>query len=205
MYKSYDQLGAQPTPDRDLMDVLELSNSQHKKHILSTHRIVCIDIYADWCGPCKQTAPDYSLIASKYSKPNYCAVVKYNLEKMLPIEKANIHGIPVFEFYVDGKQVDQIVGADIPKVEEKLKNLLQGDSKNQQFPSVEDLTGPVYNRNSIRNNRIHVPQTDSEPYQSNTSYNQSYGQGLDSYSQQPTIGSNQGLYRSQQDPHIRYQ
>lgn len=178
MYKSYDQLGAQPDPDRDIMEVLELANVQHKNHILASNHIVCIDIYADWCGPCKQTAPAYALVASNYSKPGHCAVVKYNLEKMHPSEKANIHGIPVFEFYVDGKQVDQIVGADIPQVEDKLKGLLQGGAR---MPQVEDLTkGPVYNRNSIRNNRSQMPQMDSssgEPYQPGAgTYHQPYQQ-----------------------------
>ena len=83
-----------------------------------------VDFYADWCGPCKQTAPEYSRVAATYSKPGVCAVAKYNLDKIDPSEKGNIHGIPVFQFFVNGKQVDEIVGADIPRVEETLKSLL---------------------------------------------------------------------------------
>jgi thioredoxin 1 len=178
MYKSYDQLGAQPEPNRDILDVLEVANGQHKRHIIANHNVVCVDIYADWCGPCKQTAPEYSRVAATYSKPGVCAVVKYNLDKVDPSERGNIHGIPVFQFFVNGKQVDEIVGADIPRVEETLKNLLQGGARVQQQP-VEDLTkGPMYNRNTIRNNRSQMPQMDSsggEPYQSNTgNYHQPY-------------------------------
>ena len=180
MYKNYDQLGVQPDSDRDVLDVLELANTQHKNHILSTHKIVCIDVYADWCGPCKQTAPQYSLVSSNYSKPGLCAVVKYNLDKMHPSEKTNIHGIPVFQFYVDGKQVDEIVGADIPKVEETIKSLLQNTQKPSQ---VKDLTGSgsgSFNRSSIRNTRSTMPSMDSskgEPYQpSQGNYHQPYQQ-----------------------------
>jgi len=178
MYKSYDQLGAQPDPNRDILEVTELADFNHKKHILSTNRVVCIDIYADWCGPCKQTAPAYALVASTYSNPGHCAVVKYNWDKMPPNERANIQGIPIFEFYVEGKKMDQIVGADIPQVEEKLKFFLQGGSQRFMPPQVEDLTkGPVYNRNSIRNTRAQMPQMDSssgEPYQATNSYHQPY-------------------------------
>jgi thioredoxin 1 len=179
MYKSYDQLGVQPEPDRDVLEVLEIANVQHKKHILSNHNVVCVDIYADWCGPCKQTAPEYSLVAAKYSKPGVCAVVKYNLDKMDPSEKNRIHGIPVFQFFVNGQQIDEIVGADIPRVEEKLKTILQGGVPRPQQQQVEDLTkGPVYNRNSIRHNRSQMPQMDSssgEPYMANTgNYHQPY-------------------------------
>lgn len=201
MYKSYDQLGAQTEPNRDLFDVLELANTQHKNHILSSHRIVCIDIYADWCGPCKQTAPSYSLIASTYNKPGHCAIVKYNLEKMHPSEKAKVHGIPVFEFYVDGKQVDEIVGADIPQVEEKIKNLLQGIG-HVKLGKVQDNTkGPGFNRSSIRNNRSHMPQMDSvkgEPYQEGSgNYHQPY-QGQPIYHQPELTSQTPG-------PQIRYQ
>lgn len=212
MYKSYDQLGAQPEPDRDVMEVLELANPQHKKHIISTHRVVCIDIYADWCGPCKQTAPAYALVASNYSKLGHCAVVKYNLDKMNPAEKANIHGIPVFEFYVDGKQVDQIVGADIPQVEDKLKALLQGGSQRQQMPTVEDLTkGPIHSRNSIRNNRAQMPQMDpsaGEPYQPTSgNYHQPYqGQRqANMHSSQRPMNPAPDPRMYNQGPQIRYQ
>lgn len=174
MYRSYDQLGAQPDPNRDVMDVLELANIQHKKHILSTHHVVCIDIYADWCGPCTQTAPNYALLASTYSKPGLCAVVKYNLDKIHPSEKANIHGIPVFQFYLDGNQVDEIVGADIPGVEEKLKFLLQGGNSERKVSATP--TGPN-TRNSIRNSRTNMPSIDNQqgiPYQSANAYHQPY-------------------------------
>jgi thioredoxin 1 len=168
MYRNYDQLGVQPEPDRDVLDVVEIANTQHKKHIISNHNVVCVDIYADWCGPCKQTAPEYSRIAATYSKPGTCAVVKYNLDKMDPPEKAKIHGIPVFQFFVNGHQVDEIVGADIPAVEEKLKSFLQGKFPMQQQ---QQQQGPIYNRNSIRNNRSQMPNMEQSvgvPYQSNS-------------------------------------
>jgi thioredoxin 1 len=182
MYASYGDLGAQPEANKDIMNVLELANSQHRKHIITSTRVVCIDIYADWCGPCKQTAPEYALIASRYSQPGECAVVKYNLDKMEKNEKANIHGIPVFEFYVEGKKVGEIVGADLPQVEERLKVLLQ--SGNQ--PTVKDH-GPIHNRNSIRQNRSQMPQMDQggQPYggnQRSEGYHQPYSGNSQQYS-----------------------
>lgn len=179
MYRSYDQLGVQPEPYRDILEVVEVANTQHKKHIIANNSVVCVDIYADWCGPCKQTAPDYSRVAANYSKPGVCAVVKYNLDKMEQPEKGTIHGIPVFQFFVNGQQVDEIIGADIPAVEEKLKSLLQGGQRQQQ-QQVQDLTkGPGHNRNSIRTSRSQMPLMDSsgggEPYQANTgNYHQPY-------------------------------
>ena len=155
MYKSYEELGNQPEKNRDVMNVLELSNTQHKQHIISTNRVVVIDIYADWCGPCKQTAPDYAVIASTFSRPGECAVVKYNYDRWDQSERVNIHGIPVFQFFVEGKQVDEVVGADIDAVKVKLSDILQ--SINSRVRQVE--SGPNYSKNSIRNNRNNIPYT----------------------------------------------
>lgn len=201
MYKNYDELGAQPDMNKDILDVVEVQNSQHKNHIIRTNRIVCLEIYADWCGPCKQTASSYSIVASNYSKPNFCAVVKYNFEKMEPAEKTNIHGIPVFEFFVNGNKIGEIVGANIEEVETKLKGLVQ--QENNQFSNTqsEDVyRGPAHTRNSIRNSRSQIPQMDSssgspyqpnpgnyhQPYQTNSRQQpQNFGQQYQNFGRQP--------------------
>lgn len=178
MYKSYDQLGIDPDKNIDIMGVPDIQNSQHKAHIIANNRIVCIDIYAHWCGPCKQTSPSYSVLASNYSKEGICAIVKQDFDRLEPSERAGINGIPIFRFYFDGKPVDEVIGADIPLVEEKIKGLLQRLNKSSQ--RVEHAPqGPQFNRSSIRNVRTGVPnieETKAIPYQpSSGNYHQPYG------------------------------
>jgi thiol-disulfide isomerase/thioredoxin len=150
MYKSYDQLGLQANENVDIMEVLEIQNSKHLNEIIMSNKIVCVDIYADWCGPCKTTAPDFANIANTYNSQGSCAIVKYNFNKMSQEERSNINGIPVFLFYVNGQKMENytIIGADIEKVNNTLKLLL-----NQQSQSIQmnNYQGPVYHRNSIRN------------------------------------------------------
>lgn len=152
MYKNYDQLGAQRDESRDVLDVLEIRNNEHKKEIIENNLICCIDIYADWCGPCKQTAPDYSLVSTRYSKSGLCAVVKYNFDKLEPFQKNQINGIPIFEFYFNKILVDKVIGADIGLVEEKLKGLL-AKANNFTEKTNDNLQGPYQRNNSIRQNR----------------------------------------------------
>jgi thioredoxin 1 len=174
MYRSYGQLGDQPEQNRDLYNVVELTNLNHKNDVIRTNRVVCIDYYADWCGPCKQTASPYSVIANNYHRNGECAVVKYNIDKIEPShpDRKLITGIPAFHFYVDGKLVDNVIGGDIQAVEDKLKSLLGG---NTQFTN----SGPQHNRNSIRNTRSQLPSMNmnsgGQPYQSNSgNYHQPY-------------------------------
>lgn len=176
MYRSYDQLGDQPQQNRDVYDVVDIANLNHKNDIISKNKVVCIDYYADWCGPCKQTASAYSLLATNHSRPGECAVVKYNIDKIdqKHPDRNLITGIPTFQFYINGVRQDQhtVVGGDIQAVEEKLKNILS--QSNNSFANV----GPMYNKNSIRQSKLQIPSmmdAPSNPYQSNSgNYHQPY-------------------------------
>ena len=83
MYSSYTQLGRQEKQNVDLYDIEEIQTHEQKERLIKNNRIVCIDIYATWCSPCKQLEPKYSIVAKKYSKKGICAVVKENIDKKL--------------------------------------------------------------------------------------------------------------------------
>lgn len=175
MYANYSQLGSQNKQNEDQYNVLEIQNHNHKMQIIQENRLVVVDIYADWCGPCKQTAPAYAVVARQYSRPNFCAVVKQKYEVLDEDEKGDIHGIPVFQFFENGRLVDKIVGADIPKVEETLRNLVQ-----QVESKMENVQGPQANRNTIRQVRGNLPTIDysgEQPYRPQQNfYHQPYQQ-----------------------------
>uniref|UniRef100_A0A6C0EPP3 Thioredoxin domain-containing protein n=1 Tax=viral metagenome TaxID=1070528 RepID=A0A6C0EPP3_9ZZZZ len=162
MYKSYSELGAQPEKNTDQFSVVEIANGQHKNQIISENRVVVIDIYADWCGPCRQIAPDYSVLGAKYNKVGECILVKENLEKKLT---PGITGVPSFHFIVEGRKVDEVVGGDLEAVEAKLLQILQGGAGNQSN------VGPQYSRSALRNHGPvghgqTIPETYSQPQQS---------------------------------------
>lgn len=211
MYKSYSELGAQPIPNRDHYSVEELNDHQHKNQILSQNKLVVVDIYADWCGPCKQTAPEYSIIAQKYNKPGMCAIVKENLDKKMT---ANIQGVPTFHFFMNGRVIDEVVGADLPVVEKKLQEHLakitgvqQGMNQGANNPIPHDSQGPAYMSNTIRQSgspyhghSFQSPQNVSgQPYTSQQSYHQpnqhshshNQGHGSSHNPYQPKVSFNQ--------------
>jgi thioredoxin 1 len=178
MYKNFSELGVKPEENRDLYSVTEITDIQHKNQILSQNRVVLVDIFTNWCGPCKKIEPEYSLIASKYNQQGVCAIVKENLEKKIT---SNIHGVPTFHIYKNGQLVDEIVGADLPKIEEKLQMVL--DSPNNQFANQHDLSEvpniPQYHKNNIRQSNPNPYKGQSEfsgqPYKGNPSpYHQPY-------------------------------
>ena len=91
MYKSYSELGVKPEQTQDQYSVLEIKSMDERNKLMQSNRILCVDIYADWCGPCKQTAPAYSVLATKYNKPGMCLLVKQNWDKVDQTERSKIH------------------------------------------------------------------------------------------------------------------
>jgi thiol-disulfide isomerase/thioredoxin len=189
MYKTMEEYGVNPRqnqPPQDQFQVVEIQNIDHRDHIIGTNEVVVIDVYADWCGPCKMTAPTYANMASRYNKPGQVALVKYKLDNMHQSEKGTVTGIPMFNFYVRGRQVDQVIGGNIDEVETKLKSILNNMNYQPSYPqpnfnqgdSEIGSMGPTASRNSIRNSKMNMPDADSaggQPYMSGpTNYHQPY-------------------------------
>jgi thioredoxin 1 len=140
MYRTYDELGSEEvqTPQQaPLSPVHELSTLEEKRQLIGSTALVVVDIYADWCGPCKQTAPAYAVLADRYNSQSKCVLVKENLDRKI----TQVGSVPIFEFYLYGNKVDQVIGGDIPQVEKKIVALLAETQKKVQHPS------------SIRSNR----------------------------------------------------
>lgn len=85
---------------------------------------VLVDIWAPWCGPCKQIGPIIEELSEDYA--GKIKVVKVNADENTEILAAQgIRGIPALIFYKDGIRVDTVVGM-MPKsdlvslIEEKL-------------------------------------------------------------------------------------
>lgn len=97
----------------------------------SSYDIVVIDIYADWCQPCKYLAPKLNILAAKYSSPKvlFC---KLNSETGL---KQGIQGLPSIEFWVRGnggqKQLyHTVLGADIDEIENTIAKIAPVSNSN---------------------------------------------------------------------------
>jgi len=125
-YTSYKNITQTHKPE---YNCIEIQNLEDRKKILKDNRIVCIDLFANWCEPCKIVAPSFSKLAEHYNNPGRCLLVKENIELNLPRD-FQVAGIPAFIFYKDGKLVtDQtgnpvsVIGIDLEKVKYILDKL----------------------------------------------------------------------------------
>jgi thioredoxin 1 len=82
---------------------------------LITHHYVVIDMYADWCGPCKRIAPDFEKLATEFPNVHFAKLNVDHMEEMgIPLEQPN--GVPCFILLNRGKEVGRVVGANIEKL-----------------------------------------------------------------------------------------
>jgi thioredoxin 1 len=121
---SYRKLSTIGVTTKETFDVLvpEIQTAEDKKNMLSAFKICLIDVYADWCGPCKLTAPAFTKMFKNYNLNGVVGLAKENVELGL---SRSVQVIPTFQFIVDGKLESIITGADMDSVEEKLVNLIQ--------------------------------------------------------------------------------
>lgn len=89
--------------------VKEITAENFESEVMDTRRLVVIDMYADWCGPCKMMAPIIDSLSNEYEDVKF---LKINVDDNPDIAaRYHVESIPNFVFIKDGKMVNQVVGA----------------------------------------------------------------------------------------------
>ncbi|XP_069622612.1 thioredoxin-like [Ranitomeya imitator] len=87
------------------------------------NKLIVVDFTATWCGPCQTIAPFFESLACKYP-----AILLYKVDVDTAADIAaecGIKAMPTFQFYKDGKKVDDLCGADPDKLESLIKKWTQ--------------------------------------------------------------------------------
>jgi len=91
------------------MALPELNKSIYDDFI-NNNSVAVVDFWADWCGPCKMMAPILEDVSFDLSGEVSFAAVNVDNNTSLG-ESMEIMSIPTMIVYVNGKEVDRIVGA----------------------------------------------------------------------------------------------
>jgi thioredoxin 1 len=92
--------------------------------VLQTEKLVVIDFWAEWCGPCKMIGPIIDEISEEYK--DTVVVGKVNVDDNdETTSKYGIRNIPTVLFIKNGEVVDKLVGAGQKSLfTDKIKKLL---------------------------------------------------------------------------------
>lgn len=91
------------------MAELKITEDNHAE-VTSTDKLVVIDFWATWCGPCQRLAPIIVQVAEEYE--GKAVVGKCNAENNEALtEKYGVQSIPTILFIKNGEVVDKLTGA----------------------------------------------------------------------------------------------
>ncbi|MBI4930812.1 MAG: thioredoxin [Bacteroidetes bacterium] len=100
---------------------LEITDANFDEVVLKSDKPVLVDLWAEWCGPCRMVGPIVEELAKEYE--GKAVIGKLNVDNNPNISvKYGIRSIPTLLFFKGGQMVDRQVGA-VPKsvLEGKLK------------------------------------------------------------------------------------
>ena len=91
-----------------IMSVLNITKENFEE-VKNSQKLVLLDFYADWCGPCRMVSPIVDQIAGEH--PEYL-VGKINVDNEPELAQAfGVSSIPMLAVLKDGKIVNKSVGA----------------------------------------------------------------------------------------------
>jgi thioredoxin 1 len=90
------------------MATVIINKDNFEELVIKGDKVVLLDFYADWCGPCKMIAPTIHAIAEEHGEH---LVGKVNVDDDPEIAQAfDIVSIPTLVVLKDGKVVNTAVG-----------------------------------------------------------------------------------------------
>lgn len=91
------------------MSAISVNKNNFNQEVLNSDKLVLMDFWAPWCGPCRMVAPLVEEIAKERSDVK---VVKINVDEEQELAmQFGVTSIPTLVVMKNGKIVNQVTGA----------------------------------------------------------------------------------------------
>jgi thioredoxin 1 len=89
---------------------LQITDATYDEMVAKSDKLVVIDFWAEWCGPCRKVAPIIDELSGEYE--GKAVIGKCDVDGNSEItSKFCIRNIPTVIFLKNGEVVDKLVGA----------------------------------------------------------------------------------------------
>ncbi|XP_017009366.2 thioredoxin-T [Drosophila takahashii] len=107
---------------------------------LAEDKLVVIDFYANWCGPCKIIAPKLEELAELYS--DRAVVLKVNVDENEDITlDYNVTSMPTFVFIKAGEVLELFVGGNPDKLAKSMEKYVDDVAADVEATEQRGLPG----------------------------------------------------------------
>jgi thioredoxin 1 len=109
--------------------VQKVTQKNFDRAVIKHKKPVVVDVWADWCGPCKMIAPQFQAAAEELEgKARFVKLDADRNQKL--VKKLKVMSLPTLLFYQDGKLVDHISGVTTKAaILRKVKPLLSEEDR----------------------------------------------------------------------------
>lgn len=87
---------------------VNLNKENFENEVLKEEKLVLVDFWATWCGPCQMIAPVIEKIAEEHENVKVCKV-NVDDEQEIAI-KYGVMSIPTLIFFKNGNAIKEVVG-----------------------------------------------------------------------------------------------
>lgn len=119
--------------------VTSVTDANSFSQLLASHpnKLIVVDFFAQWCGPCKAIAPEVEKLAT--ANPNV-VFLKVDTDRVTALAaQYQIAAMPTFKFFWNSEEIDKFSGADLKKLKDRVAQLKTGPPIGQ----VRTTTGVV--------------------------------------------------------------
>lgn len=90
-------------------NIIEITDDNFEDKVLKSDKLVVVDFWAEWCGPCRMVGPILEELAAEN---NNIVIGKMNVDDNPEVPtQMGIRNIPTLLFFKGGKVVNKFVGA----------------------------------------------------------------------------------------------
>ena len=91
------------------MSVININNNNFQDEVMHSEKLVLLDFWASWCGPCRMVSPIVDEIAAERSDIKVC---KINVDEQPELAaRFGVMSIPTLVVMKNGNVITQAVGA----------------------------------------------------------------------------------------------
>ncbi|KNE64072.1 thioredoxin [Allomyces macrogynus ATCC 38327] len=99
--------------------IIEVKTAQSFDDTIKGDKLVVVDFFATWCGPCRMIAPKFADLADEFPGAVF---LKVDVDEVPDVaSKCGISAMPTFQLYKRGEKVAEVVGADAKALREAVK------------------------------------------------------------------------------------
>jgi len=90
------------------MDPIEVNLENFEEKVLKSKKLVLVDFFATWCGPCKMLAPVLEEVCKEVKD---VTIAKLDVDESLDLAKEyGVMSVPTVIFFKEGKEIDRFSG-----------------------------------------------------------------------------------------------